>query len=157
MLEAFEVAAHVLGAPGAVARDVGDGVPVLVVRIHEDQRVVRGAPAECAGARVEHTVHAFAVERLAVFRVPPLLLVVGVVADEEVPPHRLVFGRERMKRGDVVIVRQGVAARRVRATTAERARIAARLEQQDRNPASASRAATVPPPAPEPTTMNSAS
>ena len=53
ILDALEIAAHVFGPPGGVAGQLGDGVPVRVVRGHEDHRVVRGAAAERRGARVE--------------------------------------------------------------------------------------------------------
>ena len=131
VLETLEVPAHLLGAPRPIARDVGNRVPVLVVRVNEDQRVVRRAPAERAGARVEDAIHAGAVPRLAVFRIAPLLHVVGVVPDEEVPAHRLVLGREGVERRDVVVVGQRVRSGRVRVAAGERARVAARFEEQD--------------------------
>ena len=113
VLEALEVRAHVLGAPRRIAGEIRELVPVRVVRVDEDHRVVRGAAAERAGARVQHAVDALAVVRVAVLRVAPLLLVVVVVADEEVPAQRVVLGRERMKGRDVVVV-GSVLRRRLR-------------------------------------------
>ena len=49
----LEVLAHVLGAPRLVPGEVGQLVPVRVVRAHEDEGVVRGAPAQRSRARVE--------------------------------------------------------------------------------------------------------
>ncbi len=131
VLETLEVPAHLLGAPGPIARDVGNRVPVLVVRVNEDQRVVRSTPPERTGARVEDAIHAGAVPRLAVFRIASLLQIVGVVADEEVPAHRLVLGGEGVERRDVVIVGQCVRSGRMRVAAGERARVAASFEEQD--------------------------
>ena len=145
VLEPFEVPAHLLGAPRPIARDVGNRVPVLVVRVHEDQRVVRGAPAERAGARVEHAVHPRSVPRLAVLRIAPLLHVVGVVPDEEVPAHRLVLGGERVERRHVVVVRQRVGSGRVRVAAGRACAGSPPASRSSTvNPSSASRAATRP-------------
>ena len=102
----------------AIAGEIGDLIPVGVVRRHEDHRVVRGTAAQRAGARIPDAV--LAGDEL---RIASLLGEVAVVADEEVPAHRRVFGRERVKGRDAV-VRGGV-----------RRRIAAGLEDdRRRNP-----------------------
>ena len=80
----------------------------------------------------------------SVLRVARLARLVGIVADVEVPAHRRVLAGEGVEGRHVVVIGQ---PRRVAG-----ARIAAGLEQEDaRMPASARRAASVPPPAPEPT------
>ncbi len=95
VLEHLEVPAHVRRAPRVVASDVGDVLPVALVRVDGDERVVRGAAAERAGARVEHAlVGELGVER-GLRRVVPMV-------DEEIPPHVLVLGRLRVERGDLV-------------------------------------------------------
>jgi hypothetical protein len=105
-------------------RQLGDVVPIRVMRIDHDHRVVRRASAERAGARVPHAV--FRLDELVVLF---LLRVVRIVADEEVPFHRLVFGRHRVKGGDFVVFRQAVLADRP--VTLQVLRIAPRFQQQD--------------------------
>ena len=53
---AFEVTAHVVRVPRIVAGQRGDRVPVLIVRIDHDHRVVSGAAAERAGPRIENAI-----------------------------------------------------------------------------------------------------
>ena len=105
ILDPFEVRAHVVGAPRRVAGQIGELIPVGVGRIDEDHRVVGGAAAKRAGARVPHTLLGRHVIRILLF-----LRGVLVVVNEEVPPHRLVLGGERMKRGHVVVGRFRIAA-----------------------------------------------
>ena len=69
VLEALEVRAHVLGAPRRIAGQVGELVPVGVVRIDEDHRVVRRAAAERARARIPHAVDRLVVPLLQVLRI----------------------------------------------------------------------------------------
>ena len=45
-LQALEVPAHPVASPGRVARHLGDGVPIVVVRVHGDHRVVGRAAAQ---------------------------------------------------------------------------------------------------------------
>ena len=130
VLHAFEIRTHVVRAPRRVARDVRDLVPIRVVRVHEDHRVVRRAAAERAGARVEDAVHLPGVVRLDEFHILTLPRIVLVVTDEEVPSQRLVLGRQRVKRGDVVVFGQGVASGTLRIAALQCSRIAAGLEQQ---------------------------
>src|SRR6266699_1781425 len=86
----LEVGPHVLGAPGAVARELGDVVPVGVVRIDGDHCVAGGAAPAGAGAGIEHAVDGLPVPVLGVLGVAFLSLVAAVVSNEEVPLHRLV-------------------------------------------------------------------
>ena len=55
-LQPLEVAAHVGRAPRCVAGQRRDLVPIGVVRRHQDHRIVRGAAAERAGARIVDAV-----------------------------------------------------------------------------------------------------
>ena len=134
VLDSLEVGAHVIRAPGRIAGDVGDLIPVGVMRVDEDHRVVRRAPAERAGARVQDTVHLALVERGAELLVLVLAGIVLVVPDEEIPSQRFVLGRERVKRGNVVVFGQGVLARILRVGALELTRIAAGLEQEHPEP-----------------------
>ena len=77
--------AHVLGAPRRVAGEIGELVPVGVVRVDEDHRVVRGAAAERGRARIQHAVDRLPSTSSRYFGSRPLPRLVGVVADEEVP------------------------------------------------------------------------
>ena len=64
--------------------------------------------------------------RLDELRIATLHAVVGVVADEEVPGDRAVFGGERVKGGHVVVVRQAIGVGPNRIAAREPARVAAR-------------------------------
>ena len=113
-LDALEVAAHLFGAPGGIAGQIGDLIPVGILRVHEDHRAVRGAAAERGGPRVQHAVHLRAVDHVTVVRIARLRLLVAVMANEEIPSQTVVFGGHRMERGHVVVVGQAVDARCVR-------------------------------------------
>src|SRR5712692_690483 len=80
--QTFQVSAHIRGTPRAVAGERGDAVPIGVVRIDRDHGIVGCATAQGPGARVEHTVHALAVEFPVILVVAHLTCVVGVVANE---------------------------------------------------------------------------
>ncbi len=130
-LEALEVAMHALGRPGGIAGQRRDRIPVRLVRIDQDHRIVRGAAAERAGARVEDAIDGAAVQRVAIFGVGSLGLVVVVVAHEKIPAHRLVLRGERMERRDIVVVGQPVRARLPSDGAGQRARVAAGFQQHD--------------------------
>ena len=131
VLEPPEITMHAPGRPGRIAGQPRDRVPVGLVRIDQDHRVVGGAAAERASARVEHAIDGPAVQLAAVFGVPPLRPVVVVVPDEKIPPHRLVLRGERMERGDVVVVGQPVLVRLPPDAAGQAARVAAGFEQED--------------------------
>ena len=134
VLDSLEVGTHVIRAPGRIAGDVGDLIPVGVVRVDEDHRVVRRAPAERAGARVQDAVHLALVERGAELLVLLLARIVLVMPDEEIPSQRFVLCRERVKGGNVVILGQRILAVTLRIGALKRAGIATRLEQEDPEP-----------------------
>ena len=131
LLDALEIGPHVFCAPRRIAGQVRDLIPVGIVRVHQNHRAVGGASAEDAGARVEDAVDVPAVDRRAVARVPRLFHLIAVVADEEIPPHGVILGGQRMEGRHVVVVGQAVHARRLRCRSDHGPRIAARLEQQD--------------------------
>ena len=78
--------------------------------------------AERSRAGIKHAIHRFSVHRFAILRIAPLQVLVGVVANVEVPLHGSVFRSKGVKGGNVVVFGQAVYARHL-------ARIAARLEQ----------------------------
>src|SRR5215472_12111713 len=101
--DTLEILAHPLRSPGWVAGEIPDVIPIRVMRVHQDHGVMRRAAAQGAGAGIKD-----AVLRCLVVRVPPLLVFVLVVPDEEIPFHRGVFGSEGMKGGNVVVRRKAV-------------------------------------------------
>src|SRR5436309_15827619 len=96
-LQLLEIGAHGVGAPGAIAGELGDPVPVRVVRIDQDRGVVGGAAAERSGPWIENAVDRLAAPLRVVLRVALLFLLALVLADEKIPLHPLVFRRRRMK------------------------------------------------------------
>jgi hypothetical protein len=100
VLDSLEVLPHRLGAPRAIASQVGNLIPVRIARRDQDHRVVRRATAQGPGARIPDAV-VFGQE----VRIPRLLHGIAVVADEEVPTHAGVFCRERMEGRNVVLGR----------------------------------------------------
>ena len=131
VLESLEVPAHARGAPGGIPGERGDAVPVVFVRIHEDQGVVGGAAAQGAGPRIEHAVDEPVVPCLPVLRVLVLARVALVVPDEEVPRHRVVLGREGVEGGHVVVLGETLAVGVDGIPADHVARVSARLEQHD--------------------------
>ncbi len=105
VLDTLEVVAHALGAPGGVAGEIRELIPVGVVGGHEDERVVGGAPAERPRARVQHRWLAVLHHVLGI---APLPIVIGVVTDEVVPAHAFVLCGHRVEGGNVVVVWQRV-------------------------------------------------
>src|SRR5262249_56184953 len=61
VFELLEVSPHAAGAPGRIAGEAGDVVPVRVVRIDHDHGVVSGAAPPGTPARVENPLDAAAV------------------------------------------------------------------------------------------------
>ena len=117
VFQTFEMAAHARRLPTAVAGELGNEIPVGVLGGHEDHRVVGGAAAEGPGARVEDTAVLGAV--LAISLLDGFVL---VMAHEEVPLERLIFGGEAVEGRNIVVEREpvdvrlnGIAARRARA------------------------------------------
>src|SRR5262249_49799073 len=90
VLEAFEVLTHPIGPPRRIAGDIGELVPIVVVRIREDQRVVRRAATEGSRARIPDALDWLVVVRgLDVLRILLLLVRIRVVAYEEIPSQRI--------------------------------------------------------------------
>jgi hypothetical protein len=106
VLETLEVPPHGGRRPAAIPGQPGDVVPVRVLRIDEDHRVVRGAAAKRASTRIENASGIATGRQRDVLGVATVQGGVGLMLNEEVPGQPIVFGRERMKRRDVVVVRQ---------------------------------------------------
>src|SRR5438552_9312440 len=98
-LQALEIASHALRSPRRIAGHLGDMIPIAVVRVDQDHRIVGSATAQRCTARIQYTVASR--QKLLV---ASLLDIVFVVADEEVPGEALIFRRPRMKRRHLVVV-----------------------------------------------------
>src|SRR5206468_10675258 len=88
-LQALEVLVHVPSLPGRVSHELGYILPVGIVRVDHDHRIVGSATAQGARPWIKH-----AVMRRSELRILTLLLIVGVMTHKEVPLERLVLGRE---------------------------------------------------------------
>src|SRR2546423_4939546 len=97
--EPLEIVAHVVAVPGGISCQLCEIVPVAVMRVDRNHRIVRRASAERARARVENAIRVF--DELAI---APLLLFVPVVAYEVVPLEGFILSRRAMKAGDLVVV-----------------------------------------------------
>ena len=108
ILDPLEIAAHMGCAPGSIPCQFGDAVPIIIVRIDGDQGVMGCAAAQRARPGVENPVDRQSLIFSLIFWIGLLQRIGGVVAHEELPGQRLVFRREGVKGGDVVIVRQSI-------------------------------------------------
>ena len=104
-LHANKVVSHVVRLPGSVTGKTGNVLEVGAVRVDSHDGFVRAASAQDAGPGVQRAQHRRArwwvktgIQRaigklVSCFKVPGLASVVRVVAHEEVPRERSVFGR----------------------------------------------------------------
>ncbi len=145
--EQAEVALHVGRRPGTVAGGCGDVVPVGIVRADEDHRIVRRAAAQRAGARIEDAAvrRAGTSDRAATARRRRS----GGQRSPSAAPRSRTRRDERPARRSRRAVGCAAHAACAPAASADRRPASSTSTLQ---PLSASRAATVPPPAPEPTT-----
>src|SRR5690349_18720400 len=123
LFQTLEVSAHLISSPALVAGEVCDRIPIRVVWINQNHRVVRRASAQSARARVQH---AFG---LGMAGLPTRLSAVGIMPDAEVPFHRVVLRSECIKRGYVVVGREAVDIRLYGIAARQLARVAAGFEQ----------------------------
>jgi hypothetical protein len=89
----LEILAHSRGLPARVAGEIADVIPIWGHGVPQDHGVVRRAASQGAATEVEDA----ALRRLVV-RVPPLLLFVFVVPDEENSTSRRNFRMRRHER-----------------------------------------------------------
>src|SRR5947207_1868792 len=87
-LDTPEIRVHRLGAPARVASQVGDVLPVRIMRADGDQCIVRRAAAQGARSRVPDAELAAHFDCLGI---TPLLLLVLIVVDDVIPAHRYVL------------------------------------------------------------------
>ena len=130
ILEPFEVRPHVIRAPGLIAREVRKLVPVGVVGVDEDHRVVRRAATQRSRPGVPDAVDPLVVVVLDVLAILALLDIVGVVADEEVPLDRVVLRRQRMERRHRIVLGVGVLVGMQGIAACDGVWVAAGLEHQ---------------------------
>src|SRR5258708_32432497 len=108
ILNTLEVGAHVVSAPPLVGSQVGDRVPITVVRRNENHSVVSGTPTQCSSPWIEDSVHTLALGLFHVVRIEALQIVAGMVPDKEIPPHRLVLRSKGMEGWDAVVAGQAI-------------------------------------------------
>src|SRR5262245_42919586 len=108
ILQSLKVTAHFICSPTGIAGESGDVVPVVIMRINENHSVVCRTSAKSAGTRIENTIYRHPFVCLKIFRIALLKLRLGEVSNKEIPPHCLVFGRESMKGGNIVVFWQAV-------------------------------------------------
>ena len=131
VLHPLEIRAHALGAPRRIAGQIGDRVPVGVVRVDEDHRVVRGAATKRTRTRIQDAVHSLVVVFGYVLVVAPLLRIVFVVANEEVPFDGVVLGRQPVERGNVVVLGIRIRVGLERIAAGDRLRVPPGLQHDD--------------------------
>ena len=134
VFEPHEILPHGVRIPRRVAGQPGDPVPVGIMRVNQDHRIVRSAPAEGPGPRVKHAVDRLAAVVAHIFRILRLHRLVGIVTDEEIPAHRVVLGCEAVKRRHIVIIGQTVDPGLIVVGAGQQARVAAGFEQQHAPP-----------------------
>ncbi len=71
-------------------------IPVVVMRVDQNHRIVRGTTAQRPGARIQDPIDALAIPIFAVLVVATLQRVAGVMTHKEIPLDRVIFGREWM-------------------------------------------------------------
>ncbi len=103
MLEALEIGAHSLAAPGMIVCDFCNLIPISAWPAHRDHRVVNGAAAYCRCPRIKDSVP---------FTVPfaVRLLWIGVMFNEELPTEIGMFAGVRMERRNLCDLRRIPAA-----------------------------------------------
>src|SRR5260370_23239872 len=132
ILNTLEVGGHVVSAATLVASQVGDRVPITVVRRNENHSVVSGTPTQCSSPWIEDSVHTLALGLFHVVRIEALQIVAGMVPDKEIPPHRLVLRSKGMEGWDVVVAGQALEAWVQGVAALELSRITTRLQHHDR-------------------------
>src|SRR5712692_2369078 len=96
VFQALEVRPHAFRAPARIAGKSGDIVPIRVVGTNQDHGIVGGASTQCTGARIQHAIHMFALEVFEVLWIEPLLIVISIVTNKEIPLHSFVFRSKAM-------------------------------------------------------------
>src|SRR5512143_3423927 len=137
ILHALEILTHVLRFPRRILRKFRHVVPVLIVRVNENHGVMRRAASQRTGSGIENTIIFFS--ELGIL---PLPAIIGVMPDEKIPPDRLVFRCERVKRRNLVVFRHSWAGclERVAARFKKKNSVAGLSESRRNRPAARSRA-----------------
>ena len=105
LFKSFKILSHVLALPGGVSYQLSNPIPVTVMRIHCDHRIMRRAPSQCAGPGVQDPL-----ALRPVFSIPHLAFFILIVTDKEIPTQGRVLARQTMKSGNRVMVILGVAS-----------------------------------------------
>src|SRR5579863_149153 len=129
IFQALEVAPHFTGIPTRVAGEPRDVVPIFVVRINQNHRIVRRASAQGAGTRIQHAIYRFAVQRLVILWIAFLNTPVGKMTYEEIPLHGVIFRSKGVEGGNVVVLWQAIDAGSEGVAARQFARVAAGFKQ----------------------------
>src|SRR6266852_6909204 len=111
VFHSLEVSPHAFAPPARIAGKLGDVVPIRVVGTNQDHGIVSGASTQCTGARIQHAIHMLALEVFEVLWIEPLLIVISIVTNKEIPLHSFVFRSKAMKSRYVVVVGQPIYIR----------------------------------------------
>ena len=90
MFDPGKIFVHFARRPAPVSGSICNRPPIAVVRPDNDHRVMRRAPAHCAGARIVHPAPA-GVSLHNVFWILFLALLVFIMTNVEVKTHLLIF------------------------------------------------------------------
>src|SRR6202047_2046829 len=100
ILQAFKIRPHPVRLPTRILRKFSDIVPVGIVGIDQDLRVVGGASSQSSSPWIKNSIAILVVLGVAI-----LLLIVRIMTNVEVPFYGAVFRRKRMESGDIVVGR----------------------------------------------------
>src|SRR5271165_3161196 len=126
IFQTLKVRPHFVRPPTGILRQIGNVFPIRIVRIDQYLGVVGCTSSEGPGSWIQH-----AILLLTVLRIQPLLAVIGVMTNIEVPLHGAVFGGKRVERRNIVVSRQAVRIRLDSIAALEFSRISPRFEQYD--------------------------
>src|SRR5262252_8100678 len=94
ILHTLKIRPHFVRLPTRILRKFSDIVPVGIMGIDQDLRVVGGASSQRSSPWIKNSIAI-----LAVLGIATLLVLIRVVTDVEVPFDCPVFGRKSMESG----------------------------------------------------------
>ena len=125
VLKLFEIAAHVVSAPGWISGELSYAVPIFIAGIDHDHRVMRRATAETTGARIEN-----AVLLSDEFLVALLPFLTFVMPHKKVPLHAAVLARASVEDGNPIVIGETLFVWVSGVSRLHRQRVPARFQNQ---------------------------
>ena len=101
IFEPLKIFSHLGGAPRWIAGQLCERVPIGVVGIDHNHRIVGGTAAQRSSTGIED-----AIVLTPEVRIPRLLCIIGVVPYEEIPPEGGILRSKGMKERNVIVIRQ---------------------------------------------------